>query len=199
MKCSCPLGGICPNPNREEEKFGGDENERWPTCISSSFSCKITISTSQEGKKLISTSNILYKTSEHDRQGLCLSFVSLCFAFYSSCVSLWNPMWSQHSHAFITLSLVKCRAQSGWAMISSASRCRAVQPGPSLLYMHQDETCSDSRFAPTVHYHRLAVKSLINLHLKCSSMHSQFGWNLSFIFNKFYWELFMTKSPWKTR
>lgn len=45
-------------------------------------------------------------------------------------------------------------------------------------YMQQDETCSDSRFAPGVHYQRLAVKFLICLQLKCSSMHPGLGWNI---------------------
>lgn len=47
-------------------------------------------------------------------------------------------------------------------------------------YMQQDETCSDSRFAPRVHYHRLTVKFLICPQLQCSSTQPQLGWNISF-------------------
>lgn len=65
------------------------------------------------------------------------------------------------------------------AAVVSSVPADAEQCSQGRHYMHWDETCSDSRLAPRVHYQRLVVKSLVCLHLKRSSIISWFGWNIS--------------------
>lgn len=107
------------------------------------------------------------------------------FAFSSGDLSWRSPSCSRHGHAFITLSLAQpaclCASETVslglavlWSPPANAEPCSQDRH-----FMQRDETCSDSRFAPRVHYQRLAVKFLICLQLKCSGVHPQLGKNIS--------------------
>ena len=110
-------------------------------------------------------------------------------------------MISTH-HAFRNLSLAhparfwyKQSTEPSLDVLWSPRSCHVSAPGDAELcsqdrhYVQWDKTCSDSRFTPRVHYQRLAIKFLICLQLKCSSMHPLLGWKIPFLrlFFKSYW------------